>query len=198
MNRKSLEGLLICQGMSLPFLWLIPIVIGFFIPEYNSVSQHISEITLYETNSAVSVIERISNYLIDTSIALFFIGLFLIRNLRLTFTVVLGMAYGIGMLSNSIFPTGTPLHGLWGLPIFSVIIPAIFALEYSDKIDSRVFVQYSIATTVLNLTYLWANVVSLDPFEYRGLTQRLAIYIINIWFAVAAFILYKNANETSA
>jgi len=193
MNGKKIEKFLICQAMALPFLWLIPIVIGFLVADYNSISQHLSELSVMKSVPPIlAVIDQIIAFTIACSITLFAIGLVFYDRNRISFTIVLGLIYGLGMLSNSIFPMGTPLHGLYGLPIFSVIIPAIFALEYGNKFNSSIFIKVSIIATILNLVYLWANAVGLDPNGYRGLTQRLAIYVINLWYFFAAFTMYKK------
>jgi hypothetical protein len=187
---------LIYQAMLLPFLWLIPIIIGFMIPDYDSISQHISEIAINESIPVMlASINQISSLAIDVSITLFAIGLVFYEKKGISFTVFIGLVYGVGMLSNSIFPMGSPLHGLYGLPMFSVIIPAIFALEYGNGLNSKVFIKCSIVITILNFIYLWASVVGLDPNEYRGLTQRIAIYVINIWYFFAAYVMYKEANK---
>ena len=184
--------------MLLPFLWFIPISLGFMIPEYNSISQHLSEIAVTESiPEVIAGITHICFLLVAVSITLFPIGLVFYGEKRISFTIVLGLVYGVGMLSNSIFPTGTPLHGLYGLPIYSVIIPAIFSLEYGNDLNSSKFIKFSVITTILNLVYLWANVVGLDPNGYRGVTQILGIYVINIWYFMAAYTIYKKANKLS-
>ncbi len=196
MNLDKPANYLIYQAMLLPFLWLIPISLGFMTPGYDSISQHLSEIAVTEwVPKGISGVTRICFLLIAVSIALFPVGLAFYGQRRISFTIVLGLIYGAGMLSNSVFPAGTPLHGLYGLPIFSVIIPAIFALEYGNDLNSKQFVKVSIIATIFNLVYLWANVVGLDPAGYRGVTQKLAIYVINIWYFFAAFTMYKKSNK---
>lgn len=193
MNIERIGRYLIYQAMSLPLLWLIPIVMSFMITDYNSISQHLSELAIMKSVPPVFAgVNQIMFLAIAVSITLFAIGLMLYDKNHISFTIVLGLIYGIGMLSNSIFPMGTPLHGLYGLPIYSVIIPAVFALEYGNKLNSNIFIKISIITTILNLVYLWANAVGLDPSGYRGLTQRLAIYVINLWYFFAAFTIYKK------
>jgi hypothetical protein len=193
MNVQKTKRFLIYQAMSLPFLWFIPIAIGFFIADYNSISQHLSELAILKSVPLIlSIINQIIDLTIAGSITLFAIGLVFYDRNRISFTIVLGLIYGLGMLSNSIFPMGTPLHGFYGLPIYSVIIPAIFALEYGNSLNSNIFIKVSIIATILNLVYLWANAVGLDPNGYRGLTQRLAIYVINLWYFFAAFTVYKK------
>ncbi|VUD48295.1 hypothetical protein TDB9533_01205 [Thalassocella blandensis] len=198
MKVNTLTNFLIYQAMLLPFLWLVPICLGFMIPGYDSISQHLSEIAVME--SVPTVIAGITSFcflLASVSIALFPVGLMFYGKKRFTFTVVLGLVYGVGMLSNSIFPTGTPLHGLYGLPIYSVIIPAIFALEYGNDLNSEKFISVSIVATILNLVYLWANAVGLDPSGYRGVTQILGISVINIWYFLASYMIYAKASKLS-
>ena len=193
MSGQKVEKFLIYQAMSLPLLWLIPIAIGFLISDYNSISQHLSELAILKYAPPIlAVTNQIIDLTIAVSITLFAIGLVFYDRNRISFTIVLGLIYGLGMLSNSIFPMGTPLHGFYGLPIYSVIIPAIFALEYGNNLNSNIFIKVSIIATILNLVYLWANTVGLDPNGYRGLTQRLAIYVINLWYFFAAFTIYKK------
>ena len=37
--------------------------------------------------------------------------------------------FGAAMLANGVFPTGNPLHGLYGLAIFSILVPVFYASE---------------------------------------------------------------------
>ena len=179
------------QAMYLPFIWVGIILIGFATPDYSSITQHISELGNYDLGAVSSILYKSGVYLVALSPLAFFVGL-VIHEKKISASIILGVVYSVGMLSNAVFPMGTPLHGLYGLPIFSVVLPAIFALEYSMNDRASFFVKFSIFVTVANLIYLWVNLVGLDPVAYRGLTQRLAIFVLNIWIAVAAYFIVKK------
>ena len=49
--------------------------------------------------------------------------------MRCAASLWIAAAFGVGMMSNGILLIGSPLHGFYGLPIFSVLLPPAFTAE---------------------------------------------------------------------
>lgn len=178
-----MSSLLFGQARLLPLVMIVPILLGLAVDDYDSLSQHMSELEL--RTGVVSWAVRISAFLAGASIAGFGLGLMLDeRRVRFAATPWIAIAFGIGMMSNGIFLIGSPLHGLYGLPIFSVLLPVAFSAEYREVWGLRAgFIRLSCWLAVLNLTYMWGLLVGFDPEGYTGLTQRLATVVMFGWFA---------------
>ncbi len=186
---------LVLPACVLPLFWLGPFFVGFSQPEYSSVAQHLSELSVVELSQLNHNINYTGGLLVNLATLCFALGL-LFADWKLTYSTTAGLLYAIGMLSNFVFPMGTPLHGLYGLPIFSVVLPVFFLIEHDDG-KSNAFRSYTLFTTLVALIYLWLMMSGLDPTEYRGLTQRAAIIVLNTWIAWAAYRSFKSLGDTN-
>lgn len=175
---------LVKAGAIAPAVMIIPMIAGLLVGEHNSISQHMSELQLLGGWPLWSV--RISAFLAGFVIILFAIGCFIMKR-GFSWTGLVALAFGAGMASNGIFIIGSPWHGLYGMPIFSLLVPAFFVAEYQVKLSWKPLVVLSLAASTLNLFYMWFLFVGLDPEAYRGLTQRVATLVMFGWFALAAF-----------
>ncbi len=178
---------LLKQAMILPLAaMLVPITIALFLPNYSSISQHISEVALLD--HPIAIIQRSAAILTGVSIALFGVWLYLARLFK--FTALVAVIFAISMVSNGIFVMGSPMHGLYGLGFFMVLIPAFFAAEVGRE---NIFLKnFSMLIAFLTMSYLWLMVSGLDLHAIRGLTQRVATLIIFGWYSVVCFSLLKN------
>lgn len=167
----------------MPLIMIAPILLGLWVDDYDSLTQHMSELEL--RTGAVSWTVRISAFLSGASIFGFALGLlFDDRRVPFAATPWIAAAFGVGMMSNGVFIIGSPLHGLYGLPIFSVLLPLAFSAEYRTTWDLGAgFVRFSSWVAVLNLLYMWSLLVGFDPEDFRGLTQRAATVVMFGWFA---------------
>ena len=178
-----MSSLLLRQARVLPLVMVVPILLGLVVDDYDSLAQHMSELELRA--GAVSWTVRISAFLAGASIFGFALGLlFDDRRVPFAATPWIAAAFGVGMMSNGVFLIGSPLHGLYGLPIFSVLLPVAFSAEYREtwRLGSG-FIRLSCWLAVLNLIYMWGLLVGFDPEGYTGLTQRLATVVMFGWFA---------------
>ncbi|MHC4375749.1 MAG: DUF998 domain-containing protein [Planctomycetota bacterium] len=178
-----MDSFLLRQARVVPLIMIAPILLGLAVDDYDSLTQHMSELELRA--GAVSWVVRISAFLAGASIFGFGLALMLDgRRVRFAATPWIAAAFGVGMMSNGVFIIGNPLHGLYGLPIFSVLVPAAFSAEYRETWGlSRGFVRFSCWFAVLNLLYMWGLLAGFDPEAYRGLTQRAATVVMFGWFA---------------
>ncbi|ANU06720.1 DUF998 domain-containing protein [Paraurantiacibacter namhicola] len=173
---------LIRQGIIAPVAMVIPMLLSPFVPGFDSFASHLSEYQLGP--EWISAIVRISAALAGTSIIAFSIGLLLAKGgISWSWSALAGFAFGLAMLFNGIFVAGDPRHGLYGLAIFAVLLPAFFATEFSDWL-TPVGKQISLFVAFAGLFYMWFLLVGLDPAEYRGLTQRAYILLSFGWFLV--------------
>lgn len=168
---------------------VIAMVAGVLVPGYSSLSQHISELGLIDHPAAA--VMPIAALLTGASILLFGVGILLHTSRAFTFTALAAIIFGVSFASAGIFPTGTGLHGLYGLTMFYVLVPACFAAEMPVALRVRWFVTLSLLAAVIPLTYMWALLSGLEPSATRGLTQRLASLVIFGWYPFASIVLRR-------
>lgn len=170
---------------------LVPILIAFFLPGYSSISQHISEVALLD--HPVALIQRGAALVTGISIALFGIGLFLAKGSK--YTAIAAFVFGVSMISNGVFVMGSPLHGLYGLGFFMVLVPAFFAAEVAPTHGSLRNLSMFVALVIM--FYLWLMLSGFDPLAFRGLTQRTATLIIFGWYAVVGYSLVRGNSSST-
>lgn len=166
---------------------LVPMFLAFFLPDYSSVSQHMSELELLD--HPIAIITRIAVVVSGVSIVVFALGAVLSAPQQFGFTALTALLAGAATISNGVFPMGNPLHGLYALALFMVLVPACFAAELGH---SKKIVNVSLAAAVLTMFYFWLQFSGFDPHGFRGLTQRLAIIVMYGWFAVGGYGLLKH------
>ncbi|WMJ70628.1 DUF998 domain-containing protein [Stenotrophomonas sp. 24(2023)] len=171
------------QAIFLPLgAMLALIAFAFTVPGYHSLSQHLSELGLLPGLPAQAVL--LGPSISGCSIIIFSLSL-LVQARRFALTAVTSTLFGAAMLSNGLVTTGSPMHGLYGVGIFSVLTPLLFLVELGPQASSRIR-WVSCWTSLLGMAYLWMMVTGMDPPDYRGLTQRLALLPAFGWYAFAA------------
>lgn len=184
-----MKRLLVLQAVVIPLsAMLIPIALALFLPNYSSISQHISETALLD--HPIAAIQRLAAFATGVSLCLFAVALLLGPGKARPFTSATLLAFGASMISNGVFVMGSPLHGLYGLGFFMALVPALFVAEAAPR--ARWFAQLSMGGAILTMTYLWLMLSGFDPQGYRGLTQRIATVIIFGWYTLAGLELLKD------
>lgn len=120
------------------------------------------------------------------SIIAFGVGLLADRSSRMPFTAASALVFGVSMMSNGIFVMGGPLHGLYGIGLAAVLVPAFFAAEFPRGSGTRGADTLSLSASTLVLIYMWMLMTGLDPVVTKGLTQRLACVPMFGWFSYAS------------
>jgi hypothetical protein len=69
-----------------------------------------------------------------------------------------------------------------------VLVPACFAAEVGQ---SPKLLKLSLAGAVLTMVYFWLQFSGLDPQEFKGVTQRIAVIIMFGWYAIASYSLSR-------
>ncbi|MDR3447508.1 DUF998 domain-containing protein [Dyella sp.] len=158
---------------------LVPMLVGFFLPGYSSIHQHMSELELQ--SPAISMACRVGAFISGLSILGFSLAVVLKGTHRLTFTAVAAFVFGLSMVSNGVFIMGSPLHGLYAIGLAVILVPAFFAAERGGSTD-----RISLVAAALVLVYMWALMTGLEPAATRGLTQRLVTIPMFGWFGYAS------------
>jgi len=187
---------LIRQVQCFPLLaMLCTMVAALWVPHYSSMSQHVSELGIIDHPAAAFM--PIAAMIAGASVCLFGIGLWFHASRAFGFTAAAAVIFGIAYISAGIFPTGTAMHGLYGLTMFYVLVPAFFAAELPAEHRTRLLVNVSLAAATLSFIYMWALLSGLDPQDTRGLTQRLAILVIFGWYPIASYMLLYGTGSAS-
>ena len=188
-----MRSLLVKQAMVIPLAaMLVPILLAFFLPGYSSISQHISEVELLD--NPIATIQRIAVIVTSVSIVLFGVGAFRVSSGRMGFTAVIAVIAGLSFASNAVFIMSSPLHGLYGLGGFSmVLVPAFFAAEIHQLGGSRRIRQLSLLIAAVLMAYLWLMLARFDPAHFRGLTQRLITVVYYGWLSLICYWLSYRA-----
>jgi hypothetical protein len=114
------------------------------------------------------------------------------------FTSFSALIFGASMVSNGSFVMGSPLHGLYGIGFFVVLVPAFFAAEFTPTAHSSMVRTVSMAIAVYNLLYLWLMITQLDPTGFHGLTQRISIFFWFGWYSFASYALLHSTKAEPA
>lgn len=157
------------------------------VPGYSSISQHMSELGLLGGYPAILL--RALAITAGASIIVFSLALFWHPGERFSFTSATSMLFGINMLSNGVFTMGSPLHGLYGVGLFVVLTPALFAAEMNPAWRDRKIFVVSKWVAILTQCYFWLSIMGLDPDGFHGLTQRLFSILIFGWYSYVSYTL---------
>lgn len=158
-------------------------------------NQQQSELQLLEHPIAAAM--RVFPVLTGLSVAGFGIALLVGKAPRMAFTALAALLVGASMVSNGVFVAGNPLHGLYGLTLFCVLVPACFAAELPRGSGIGSAGTLSLAVAFVSLVYLWLMISGLHPHGMRGLGQRVALIVIFGWYSYAGWVLLRLLAGTS-
>lgn len=167
------------------------VLAGLLTPGYSSLTQHISELGLLP--SASGLVMRAGAIIAGVSVAVFGVSLLFLQPQKMTFTGLTATLFGISYASGGVFPSGDPLHGLYGMTMLYVLIPGFFAAEAPASVRSPLLVNVSLVMALLALFYMWLMGSGFEPHALRGVTQRLALAVIFGWHAFAGYMLLRPA-----
>jgi Protein of unknown function (DUF998) len=187
MNRR----MLLAAGLiPLPWFLVWSLVGGALAPGYSAISQHASELTLRP--GLPHTLLNVAAIGSGVGFAVFAIGLWLEVDRRLAVGALCWLIFGISMISNGIWPMGSPLHGLYALGLSNLIAPPLSLLELPRLRNNRFAYGLTAFVSVAAIVYLWLNLNGLDPPSYRGLTQRIFSSINSLWPVVVAVLLLSQ------
>ena len=178
-NPKSTPDRLISQSWIAALAMITMITLSLFDPLHDPLTQHMSELASGSWWTSIAV--RVLPGIMGLSIIAFGLGCL---GRSAIWTGISSVLFGAAMLTNGIFPTGNPLHGLYGLAIFSVLVPVFYAAELNPPPALR---QLCFAASFIALIYMWGLLAGLEPSAIRGVTQRVASLVAFGWFLLPAF-----------
>ncbi len=190
---KKRNLLLVKQAILIPVLALYNITIGLLVSGYSIISQHISELALETQFFAYS--HRLADILIGLSMCAFAFACLSIAKAKFTFVTM--FAFGLTWISAGIFILISPLHDIYGLTTILLVVPVLFALEMGDYYRSKKFQNISVLVTLTHVTFFWFYSYGFMPTEFKGLTQRIWVFITLAWYGFAAYQLVAVANKSS-
>lgn len=186
-----MSRLLIGQARFVPLAAMLTVMLaGVLMPGYASVAQHMSE--LGRLDHPVAYFLHAGAIVAGTSVVLFGAGLLLHESRSFRFTAAAAIIFGIAYVCGGIFHSG-PLHGLYGLTMFYVLVPACFAAELPAGHRTPLLVRLSLLAAFLQLAYMWLLFSGLEPQAVSGITQRLAALVIFGWYSVAGWGLLRGS-----
>ncbi len=174
-------------------IWLFSIInigIGFVISGFNPIAQSISEVALEAPVFAYT--HRVADIVIGLSMCVFGVALNTLSYRKISFSMISIGLLGISMVSAGIWTLESPLHLLYNLSIFMIIVPVVFALEFKEKIESPSFETFCLTATFVHVFVFWCIYAGFIPPEYNGLVQRAWAVLTMGWFGVAAYLLIQS------
>jgi hypothetical protein len=187
--------LLAAGFIPLPWFLLWSTIAGLLALSYSAMSQHASELTLQP--GAPHMLLNLAAVGSGAAFVVFAIGLWLESNRGFAFGAFCWILFGIAMVSNGLWPMGSPLHGLYALGVFNLIAPALSLLESERLRDNKFAFGVTALVSVCGVIYLWLNLVGIDPQNLRGLTQRIFSSINSLWPAAMALLLLRHGKVQS-
>lgn len=177
-NAETTRRMLMSGLIGLP-LFLIGVgIAGLFAPDYRWISGHGSELSLVP--GLASMLFKVTVIPWGLSFIVFGLGLLKLGK-GWSIGALCWILFGIAMCSNGIWPMGNPMHGLYALPLVSLIAPALCLAEIDQLRSIKGMWLVTVIVSIAGIFYLWLNLMGLDPQAYRGLTQRVFSSINSFW-----------------
>lgn len=171
-------------------VWIASIVnigLGIVIPDFDFFAKSISYVALEAPIYAFT--HRAADIVIGLSMCGFALGIQRISQSKLSSATISAFIFGISMISAGIWTLESPLHLLYNLSIFMIIVPMAFTLEFKNTIRSERFEYFSVSITLLHIFMFWLIYAGFIPSELNGLIQRIWAIPTMGWFGVAAYML---------
>ncbi|MCC2605978.1 DUF998 domain-containing protein [Planctobacterium marinum] len=187
---KQLDYWLIKQAH---LIWLVSIInigIGVIIPGFDFLAKSISHVALEAP--VFAIIHRTADIVIGLSMCGFACAISRTSPNRFSLASLSTLLLGLSMISAGIWTLETPLHLLYNLSIFMIIVPLAFALEFKNRCHSLKFEYLCMAITCLHVFMFWLIYAGFIPAEFNGLVQRLWAIPTMGWFGVAAYRLLQR------
>ena len=162
------------------------LLLGSLLPEYNPVSQTVSEIG--KSGSPLSMPWHLFSVSIGLLMILFAGGIILFakQNKLSILPGIFMLSYGLSQFGIGFYPSPHPLHNVFGLSMtLGYFSPLVFALSWKNKLSQQ-FKNISIITFILIILGIFLNLTpafapTLYPLEYYGIVQRFLLFTFYIY-----------------
>jgi len=190
---NKLDYWLLKQGHLIWIVSIINIGIGVIIPGFDFLAKSISHVALEAPIFAYT--HRAADIVIGLSMC--GLAIAVLRQSRSQFSLAsLSIFFlGLSMISAGIWTLETPLHLLYNLSIFMVIVPVAFALEFKNVTNSVRFESICMAVTFLHVFMFWLIYAGFIPQELNGLVQRVWAIPTMGWFGLAVYQLLNSPGK---
>ena len=180
------KSLLLKAGfVPLPAWLMITTIAGFIATDYNPIASHVSVMTLQD--GPAHLLANLAALLAGGALILFGIGIW-VHSRRLVSVGALGwLLFGIAMITNGIWPMGSPMHGLYIIGIFNIIAPAMTLLDIRNDALREKLHAITAFVSLSGVTYLWLALTGFEPDGYAGLFQRIFGSINYLWPFMASW-----------
>lgn len=188
---------LLAAGL-LPLPWFLcwTTLGGAVTPGYRGLSQQGSE--LLAAGGAGALCLRVAALGSGLALIAFAGGLWSVASRGVAVGAAAWMVFGLSMLSNGVWPMGSPLHGLYTAGIVNLIAPALSHLELGRRLPRRRDYVLTAAVSLCGVAYLWLNLTGHDPAAFRGLTQRVFSSINAAWPFVVSWACLARTGPSNA
>lgn len=196
-DTNDAERIMLYAGF-LPLPWFIVwlAAAGLIQPGYSSLAQQGSE--LLATGGISGAFMRVAAIGSGIAFALFGFAVGRLSCQKFSLAAISWMVFGVSMVSNGVWPMGSPMHGLYAAGIINLIAPAISHIELERWLDKPWHRQVTALSSLAGVVYLWLNLTGNDPELLRGLTQRLFFSLFALWpFLISLSILRKSGGRVN-
>jgi len=190
MSATTVTGVLVRQAHLIWIVSIVNVALGFFISGFNPFAQSISAVGLQAPPFAYT--HRVADIVIGVSMCAFGIGLLLRSRMKAVFSMVAIGLLGASFVSAGIWTMKSPLHLLYNLSIYLVLVPVVCALELKEIIGSRRFEVFCLAASFIHVFMFWCIYAGFIPREFDGLVQRIWTIVVMGWFGVAAHVVWRT------
>jgi hypothetical protein len=188
---RSVRYLLAAGLLPLPWFLVWTTIGGLFLSDYSALSQHASE--LLAAGGAAAFCLKVAAIGSGLGFVGFGAGLWIVSNQYVACGAAAWMLFGLSMISNGLWPMGTPMHGLYAAGIVNLIAPPLAHLEVARWLPSRRYYAITAFVSICGVIHLWLNLTGNDPAAYRGLTQRIFGSIGSLWpFLISMALLWPS------
>ena len=175
-------------------IWVVSILnigIGFAIPGFDPLTQVISEVALEAP--AFAYTHRVADIVIGLAMCGFGVGLSLLSRGQAPFSLLANGLLGASFISAGIWTMASPLHLLYNLSIFMIVVPMTCALELKSVLASRQFERLCLAVSFVHVLMFWCINAGFVPDSIDGLVQRAWSAVLMGWFGIAAHWLLQRS-----
>ncbi|XOV78236.1 MAG: DUF998 domain-containing protein [Aestuariibacter sp.] len=177
-------------------IWIVSIInigIGLLIPGFDVFAKSISHVAMEAPVFAIT--HRAADIIIGLSMCIFSIGIYRLTKATFSVAALTVMLLGASMISAGVWTLNSPLHLLYNLSIFMILIPVCTALEFKGEVNSRRFERLSVMLSFIHVLMFWLIYAGFIPASYNGLVQRMWAIPTMAWFGYAAFVLLNNRTQ---
>jgi Protein of unknown function (DUF998) len=186
----AIKYALLAGLVPLPWFLAWTTIGGVLLPQYSPISQHASE--LLGAGGAAALCLKVAAIGSGTALVAFGAGLWALTGRTVAVGALAWVLFGLSMISNGLWPMGSPMHGLYAIGMATLVAPALSHIEVSSWLPDRRQYALTALVSAAGILYLWLNLTGNDPQATRGFTQRLFSSITSLWPFLVSLTLVRS------